>query len=86
MSRDKADKVTYKDLNVFVNAKVTAALNKAKKNQKKKEAKKVTINTFDKFCNLKVNSSNEESNPEVNTFAAIFDNDSNSDASRVNNE
>eukprot|EP00957_Ditylum_brightwellii_P164367 12513280-Ditylum_brightwellii.AAC.1 len=35
-----ADKVSYKDLNAFVNAKVTAALNKAKKNQKKKEAKK----------------------------------------------
>eukprot|EP00957_Ditylum_brightwellii_P016314 1226792-Ditylum_brightwellii.AAC.1 len=32
-----ADKVTYKDLNAFVNAKVTAALNKAKKNQKKKK-------------------------------------------------
>eukprot|EP00957_Ditylum_brightwellii_P200607 15293055-Ditylum_brightwellii.AAC.1 len=39
-SHDEADKVTYKDLNAFVNAKVTAALNKAKKNQKKKEAKK----------------------------------------------
>eukprot|EP00957_Ditylum_brightwellii_P034443 2612296-Ditylum_brightwellii.AAC.1 len=32
-----ADKVTYKKLNAFVNAKVAAALNKAKKNQKKKE-------------------------------------------------
>eukprot|EP00957_Ditylum_brightwellii_P130453 9951446-Ditylum_brightwellii.AAC.1 len=49
-SRDEADKVTYNDLNAFVNAKVTAALNKAKKNQKKKEAKKVTTNAFDKFC------------------------------------
>eukprot|EP00957_Ditylum_brightwellii_P003754 285309-Ditylum_brightwellii.AAC.1 len=35
----KADKETYKDLNAFVNAKVTAALNKAKKSQKKKEEK-----------------------------------------------
>eukprot|EP00957_Ditylum_brightwellii_P188117 14321372-Ditylum_brightwellii.AAC.1 len=35
----RADKVTYKDLNAFVNAKVTAALNKAKKNQKKKAKK-----------------------------------------------
>eukprot|EP00957_Ditylum_brightwellii_P132664 10116238-Ditylum_brightwellii.AAC.1 len=35
----RADKVTCKDLNTFVNAKVTAALNKAKKNQKKKEKK-----------------------------------------------
>eukprot|EP00957_Ditylum_brightwellii_P085099 6470053-Ditylum_brightwellii.AAC.1 len=33
----RVDKVTYKDLNAFVNAKVTTALNKAKKNQKKKE-------------------------------------------------
>eukprot|EP00957_Ditylum_brightwellii_P174256 13266799-Ditylum_brightwellii.AAC.1 len=32
-----ADKVTYKDLNAFVNDKVTTTLNKAKKNQKKKE-------------------------------------------------
>eukprot|EP00957_Ditylum_brightwellii_P036130 2737418-Ditylum_brightwellii.AAC.1 len=39
-SRNKAEKVTHKDLNTFVNNKVTAALNKAKKNQKKKEAKK----------------------------------------------
>eukprot|EP00957_Ditylum_brightwellii_P032516 2463890-Ditylum_brightwellii.AAC.1 len=34
-----AVKVTYKDLNTFVNAKVTVTLNKAKKNQKKKEKK-----------------------------------------------
>eukprot|EP00957_Ditylum_brightwellii_P196255 14953088-Ditylum_brightwellii.AAC.1 len=33
----EADKVSYKDLNAFVNAKVTATLNKAKKNQKKKK-------------------------------------------------
>eukprot|EP00957_Ditylum_brightwellii_P173750 13228560-Ditylum_brightwellii.AAC.1 len=39
-SCDEADKVIYKDLNMFVNAKVTAALNKAKTNQKKKETKK----------------------------------------------
>eukprot|EP00957_Ditylum_brightwellii_P196420 14965614-Ditylum_brightwellii.AAC.1 len=45
---DRADKVTYKDLHAFVNAKVTAALNKAKKDQKKKE-KKETINAFDNF-------------------------------------
>eukprot|EP00957_Ditylum_brightwellii_P039318 2974751-Ditylum_brightwellii.AAC.1 len=38
-SRDNTDKVTYKDLTAFVNAKVTAALNKAKKSQKKKEEK-----------------------------------------------
>eukprot|EP00957_Ditylum_brightwellii_P159511 12142183-Ditylum_brightwellii.AAC.1 len=37
-NRGGVDKVTYKDLNIFVNAKVTAALNKAKKNQKKKSS------------------------------------------------
>eukprot|EP00957_Ditylum_brightwellii_P129245 9858997-Ditylum_brightwellii.AAC.1 len=39
-SRNKADKVTYKNLNTFGNIKGTAALNKAKKNQKEKKAKK----------------------------------------------
>eukprot|EP00957_Ditylum_brightwellii_P013353 1008639-Ditylum_brightwellii.AAC.1 len=53
------DKVTYKDLNAFVNAKVTAALIKAKKNQKKKE-KKVSSNAFDNFYNLKVDDSSDE--------------------------
>eukprot|EP00957_Ditylum_brightwellii_P183513 13978891-Ditylum_brightwellii.AAC.1 len=38
-NRGGADKVSYKDLNTFVNAKVTAALSKAKKNQKKKGKK-----------------------------------------------
>eukprot|EP00957_Ditylum_brightwellii_P128565 9807313-Ditylum_brightwellii.AAC.1 len=82
-SRDKADKVSYKDLNAFINAKVSVALNNAKKHQKKKEAKKVTINAFNKFRNLKVNSSNEESNHEVNALAAASDNDSDSNASCV---
>eukprot|EP00957_Ditylum_brightwellii_P014300 1076623-Ditylum_brightwellii.AAC.1 len=38
-TRTEADKVTYKDLNTFVNAKVSTALKKAKKNlnQQKKE-------------------------------------------------
>eukprot|EP00957_Ditylum_brightwellii_P049100 3725528-Ditylum_brightwellii.AAC.1 len=36
-SHDKADKVSYKYLNVFGNAKVTAALNKAKKSKESKE-------------------------------------------------
>eukprot|EP00957_Ditylum_brightwellii_P005652 431257-Ditylum_brightwellii.AAC.1 len=36
-NRGGADKVTYKDLNAFVNAKLAAILNKAKKNQKKKK-------------------------------------------------
>eukprot|EP00957_Ditylum_brightwellii_P029423 2224110-Ditylum_brightwellii.AAC.1 len=76
-SHNGSDKVTYKDLNAFVNAKVTAALKKAKSQNKRKEAKKVIINAFDKFCNLKVDSSNEESNPEVNALAAVANNDSN---------
>eukprot|EP00957_Ditylum_brightwellii_P040953 3100712-Ditylum_brightwellii.AAC.1 len=40
VNHGRVDKVSYKDLNTFVNAKVIATLNKAKKNQKKKEAKK----------------------------------------------
>eukprot|EP00957_Ditylum_brightwellii_P179509 13675415-Ditylum_brightwellii.AAC.1 len=65
VSHGGADKVSYKDLNTFVNVKVTAALNKAKTNQKKEEAKKITINAFDNFHNLKVdNSSNKESDHE----------------------
>eukprot|EP00957_Ditylum_brightwellii_P126383 9634396-Ditylum_brightwellii.AAC.1 len=82
-NRGGADKVTYKDLNAFVNAKVTTTLNKAKKSQKKKE-KKVTINAFDNFCNLKVDdSSDEECNRKVNALAAASDNDSGSNASCV---
>eukprot|EP00957_Ditylum_brightwellii_P080074 6089899-Ditylum_brightwellii.AAC.1 len=57
-TRGGEDKISYKDLNAFVNTKVTAALNKAK-NQKKKE-KKVNINAFDNFRNLKVEDSSEE--------------------------
>ena len=51
------DKVSYKDLNAFVNAKVTAALNKATKKQKKE--KEVEINAFNQFRSLKVESSDE---------------------------
>eukprot|EP00957_Ditylum_brightwellii_P080031 6086132-Ditylum_brightwellii.AAC.1 len=57
-SRNGKDKVSYKDLNAFVNAKVTAALNKAKKKQKKE--KEVEINAFNQFRSLKVESSDEE--------------------------
>eukprot|EP00957_Ditylum_brightwellii_P195539 14899403-Ditylum_brightwellii.AAC.1 len=53
----EADKVTYKDLNTFINAKVTAALKKAKKNLKQqKKEKQVELNAFDKFCTLNVES------------------------------
>eukprot|EP00957_Ditylum_brightwellii_P055309 4192355-Ditylum_brightwellii.AAC.1 len=76
--------VTYKDLNAFVNAKVTEALKKAKKEQKK--AKRVTINAFDKFCSLNINSSSKESDHEVNTLATASDDDSDSDDSRAPSE
>eukprot|EP00957_Ditylum_brightwellii_P066679 5060045-Ditylum_brightwellii.AAC.1 len=83
-ARGGADKVTYKDLNAFVNAKVTTVLNKAKKYQKKK-GKKVTINAFDNFHSLKVkDSSKEESNHKVNALANASDNDSDSSASCIN--
>eukprot|EP00957_Ditylum_brightwellii_P207694 15354127-Ditylum_brightwellii.AAC.1 len=82
-----ADKTAYKDLNAFVNAKVTKVLRKAKKEQKEKKAKKVTINAFDKFCYLNVNSSSkEESDHKVNALAAGRDNDSDSDGSCVPSE
>eukprot|EP00957_Ditylum_brightwellii_P123037 9381572-Ditylum_brightwellii.AAC.1 len=81
-TRGGADKVSYKDLSAFVNAKVTASLNKAK-SQKKKE-KKVTINAFHNFRNLKVEeSSEEESNHDVNALANASNDDSDSGASRV---
>eukprot|EP00957_Ditylum_brightwellii_P204533 15339683-Ditylum_brightwellii.AAC.1 len=86
-SHVQTDKLAYKDLNAFVNAKVTKALKKARKKQKEKKAKKVTINAFDKFCSLKVNSSSkEESDHEVNALAATSDDDSDSDDSHVPSE
>eukprot|EP00957_Ditylum_brightwellii_P032474 2461087-Ditylum_brightwellii.AAC.1 len=38
-SQNGKDKVSYKDLNTFVNAKVTAALNKAKAKHKERKDK-----------------------------------------------
>eukprot|EP00957_Ditylum_brightwellii_P050678 3842155-Ditylum_brightwellii.AAC.1 len=50
----------------------------------KKKAKKVTIDAFDNFCNLKVDdNSDKESDHEVNVLAAALDNDSDSNASHV---
>eukprot|EP00957_Ditylum_brightwellii_P067569 5129771-Ditylum_brightwellii.AAC.1 len=80
-----ADKAAYKDLNAFVNAKVTEALKKARKEQKEKKAKKITINAFDKFCSLKVDSSsNEESYHEA--LATTSNNDSDNNNSHVLSE
>eukprot|EP00957_Ditylum_brightwellii_P144098 10979274-Ditylum_brightwellii.AAC.1 len=70
LSHVKIDKLAYKDLNAFINAKVTGVLKKDRKNQKKKEAK----------------NSDEESNPEVKALAAASNNDSDSNASRVPSE
>eukprot|EP00957_Ditylum_brightwellii_P149474 11383163-Ditylum_brightwellii.AAC.1 len=82
-------KVTYKDLNAFVNSKVTAALNKTKKNKKQK--KEVKINAFNKFCSLNIESSDKEGEHKENAPAAndgsdsdasrLISNDSNSDVS-----
>eukprot|EP00957_Ditylum_brightwellii_P048395 3673123-Ditylum_brightwellii.AAC.1 len=78
--------MAYKDLNAFVNAKVTAALKKAKKEQKEKRVKKTAINAFDKFCSLKVNSNSKESDHKVNTLVAASNDDSDSDNSCVPSE
>eukprot|EP00957_Ditylum_brightwellii_P009921 748496-Ditylum_brightwellii.AAC.1 len=78
-SRSGADKVSYKDLNAFVNAKVTSTLNKAKKKQKKE--KDIKINAFNTFCSLNVESSDEEG--ERKESAPATDNDSKSKASHL---
>eukprot|EP00957_Ditylum_brightwellii_P179000 13634943-Ditylum_brightwellii.AAC.1 len=41
-SRSGKEKVSYKDLNAFVNAKVTAPLNNAKKNRRKRKMSRLT--------------------------------------------
>eukprot|EP00957_Ditylum_brightwellii_P038260 2893119-Ditylum_brightwellii.AAC.1 len=61
-------------LNAFVNAKVTAALNKVKKKQKKE--KKVKINAFNKFCSLNVESSDDEGELKASTTATHDDSES----------
>eukprot|EP00957_Ditylum_brightwellii_P181903 13858319-Ditylum_brightwellii.AAC.1 len=78
----KKGKIAYKDLNAFVNAKVTAVLKKAQKERIKKKTKKVAINAFDKFCSLNVDSnSEEESDHEMNALADASNNDSDNDNS-----
>eukprot|EP00957_Ditylum_brightwellii_P065261 4950161-Ditylum_brightwellii.AAC.1 len=69
--------MTYKDLNAFVNAKVTAALNKAKTNLKKqRKEKQVKLNAFNKFCTLNVESSDEEDKPSAHAPTNVNNNDS----------
>eukprot|EP00957_Ditylum_brightwellii_P200959 15318248-Ditylum_brightwellii.AAC.1 len=80
-------KIAYKDLNAFVHAKVTAALKKAQKECSKRKAKMVTINAFDKFCSLNVDSSSkEESDHVVKAFAKASNNNSDSNNSRAPSE
>eukprot|EP00957_Ditylum_brightwellii_P186308 14185042-Ditylum_brightwellii.AAC.1 len=80
-------KIAYKDLNAFVNAKVTAVLKKAQKEHTEKKEKKVTNNAFDKFRSLNVDSSSdEESNHKVKALAKASDHDSDSDDSRAPSE
>eukprot|EP00957_Ditylum_brightwellii_P171114 13026018-Ditylum_brightwellii.AAC.1 len=73
-SRSGKDKVSYKDLNAFVSAKVLATLNKAKKKQKKE--KEVEINAFNKFRFLNVESSNKEGELKASTTTADIDSES----------
>eukprot|EP00957_Ditylum_brightwellii_P000878 69819-Ditylum_brightwellii.AAC.1 len=79
-------KVTYKDLNVFVNAKVTVAVKKAKKNLKQqKKEKQVKLNAFDKFCTLNVESSDNKDKPSPRASIDV-DNKGSSDSCLLSND
>eukprot|EP00957_Ditylum_brightwellii_P136690 10423811-Ditylum_brightwellii.AAC.1 len=69
MSQSGKDKVSYRDLNTFVYAKVKAALNKVKKKQKERKEKEVKINAFNKLCSLNVESSDKEGELKASTTA-----------------
>eukprot|EP00957_Ditylum_brightwellii_P121388 9257487-Ditylum_brightwellii.AAC.1 len=72
-----ADKVTYKDLNTFVNTKVTSDLKKAKKNIKKqKKEKQIKLNAFEKFRTLNVKSSDDEDKPGAHASIDVDNDDS----------
>eukprot|EP00957_Ditylum_brightwellii_P089094 6784456-Ditylum_brightwellii.AAC.1 len=58
----KADKVSYKDINAFVNT--------------KKKEKEVKLNAFDKFCSLNVENSNEEDKPNKHALIDVDNDDS----------
>ena len=87
--QNEADKVIYKDLNAFVNTKVTVTFNKVEKNLKKRKDKEVKLNVFDKFCSLNVESSDEKDKPnkhaptnvdnDDSSASCLLSNDSNSD-------
>eukprot|EP00957_Ditylum_brightwellii_P113144 8628736-Ditylum_brightwellii.AAC.1 len=83
-SQSGKDKVSYKDLNAFVNARVTAALNKAKKKQKKE--KEVIFNVFNKFCSLNVESSGKDKEGKLRESAPATDSNSDNSDSNSNNE
>eukprot|EP00957_Ditylum_brightwellii_P014887 1122965-Ditylum_brightwellii.AAC.1 len=73
----ETDKVSYKDLNAFLNAKVATILNKAKNNlRNQKKQKEVKLNIFDKFISLNIESSDERDNPNKHAPAIADNNDS----------
>eukprot|EP00957_Ditylum_brightwellii_P172097 13101805-Ditylum_brightwellii.AAC.1 len=75
------DKLTYKDLNAFVNAKVTAALKKANTNFKKeKKDKQVKLNAFNKFRTLNVDESSNNEDKQDAHVSINVDNGSNIDS------
>eukprot|EP00957_Ditylum_brightwellii_P180699 13765422-Ditylum_brightwellii.AAC.1 len=81
MSQSGKDKVSYKDLNAFVNAKVMAALNKAKKKHKERKDKEVKINAFNQFHSLNVESSDKEGKFKEEDTTADGNSSSESEAS-----
>eukprot|EP00957_Ditylum_brightwellii_P116084 8855717-Ditylum_brightwellii.AAC.1 len=70
MVQKDADKVTYKDLNVFANT---------------KKEKEVELNVFDKFCSLNVESSDEEDKPNKHPPANV-DNSNSSTSCLLSND
>ena len=77
----EANKVTYKDLNAFIKAKVTAALKKAKKNLKQqKKEKQVELNAFGKFRMLNVNKSSNNKDKQYAHVSTNVDDGSNIDS------
>eukprot|EP00957_Ditylum_brightwellii_P021325 1608324-Ditylum_brightwellii.AAC.1 len=84
--QNDADNVTYKDLNAFINAKVTTSFNKAKNNLKKqRKEKEVKLKAFDIFCSLNVESSDEEDKPNKHAPTDVDNDDSSASCLLSNN-
>eukprot|EP00957_Ditylum_brightwellii_P193492 14734346-Ditylum_brightwellii.AAC.1 len=73
-SQSGKDKVSYKDLNIFVNAKVTASLNKAKKKQKKEKESSDEEGKLKESAPAADSDSNSNSNSEA---SCLLSDDSN---------